>query len=150
LDRADRNRFDMTRFLASPPRGWRYAVEVRNADYLVPDYCTLLSEHNVAHVYNTWTRMPALEDQALVPETFTADFTVVRALLAKGRLYEQAVNMFEPYRLIHEVNQPAREGMAAIANQAHERKKPAFLLVNNRLEGHAPTTIEATADRLVI
>jgi hypothetical protein len=26
---------------------------------------------------------------------------------------------------------------------------PAFLFVNNRLEGHAPTTIEAVADRLL-
>jgi hypothetical protein len=39
-------------------------------------------------------------------------------------------------------NEGAREGMATIAQWA-TRKKPAFLFVNNRLEGNAPETIEA-------
>jgi hypothetical protein len=45
-----------------------------------------------------------------------------------------------------EVKPAAREAMAMIAGRARMRKKPAFLFVNNRLEGHAPSTIEAVAD----
>ena len=49
-------------FLAALPRGFRYAIEIRNVDYLCPDYLGLLSEHNVAHTFNAWTRMPSLDD----------------------------------------------------------------------------------------
>jgi hypothetical protein len=50
---------------------------------------------------------------------------------------------------VREPNEAAREAMGRIAERAIRRKKPAFLFVNNRLEGHAPTTIEAVADQLV-
>jgi hypothetical protein len=45
--------------------------------------------------------------------------------------------------------QGARQGMVEIAGQARKKKIPAFLSVNNRLEGNAPSTIEAVADELV-
>jgi uncharacterized protein YecE (DUF72 family) len=135
-------------FLKALPSGLRYGIEIRNREYLTPDYCGVLKERNVAHVFNSWTRMPGLMKQGAIGEAFTADFAVVRALLTPGRTYQKAVEQFEPYRLVQEVDELAREGMAQIAGQARERKKPAFLLVNDRLEGHAPTMIEATADRL--
>jgi hypothetical protein len=72
----------------------------------------------------------------------------VRALLSKGRTYEKAVESFEAYERVREPNEAAREAMRRVAERAMRRKKPAFLFVNNRLEGHAPTTIEAIAEQL--
>ena len=72
-------------FLGSLPGGFRYAVEIRNENYLSPEYFRLLASHNVAHVFNAWTRMPVLDQQARLSDAYTADFTVVRALLARGR-----------------------------------------------------------------
>ena len=72
-------------FLEALPEGFRYAIEIRNHEYLSPAYFDLLGSHNVAHVFNAWTRMPALDEQAQLPGAFTADFTVVRALLTQGR-----------------------------------------------------------------
>jgi uncharacterized protein YecE (DUF72 family) len=135
-------------FLASLPEGFRYGVEIRNPEYLLPDYLDLLAGRNVAHVFNAWTRMPVLEEQVQLPTAFTADFTVVRALLKKGRAYEQAVKAFEPYRETQEPNEGAREGIRQIAENARKKRIPAFLFVNNRLEGNAPGTIEAVVDRL--
>ncbi len=43
-----------------------------------------LREHQAAHVFNAWTKMPPLAEQIAMPDAFTADFTVVRALLARG------------------------------------------------------------------
>jgi uncharacterized protein YecE (DUF72 family) len=137
-------------FLAALPEGFRYAIEIRNPDYLTPDYLDLLSARNVAHVFNAWTRMPVLEEQVQLPTAFTADFTVVRALLRKGRGYEQAVKSFEPYQRTQEPNEGARAGMVRIVRQALRRKVPAFLFVNNRLEGNAPSTIEAVVDGMTI
>jgi uncharacterized protein YecE (DUF72 family) len=135
-------------FLAALPKGFRYSVEIRNQDYLSPTYFGLVASHNVAHCFNAWTRMPSLDDQAQLDDAYTADFSVVRALLTRGRSYEQAVKALEPYQLIQEPNERAREGMVEIIAQARKRKSPAFLFVNNRLEGNAPGTIEAVVDRL--
>lgn len=135
-------------FLEALPGGFRYSIEIRNPEYLRPEYFDLLSRHNVAHVLSAWTRMPELGAQAELPGVFSADFTVVRALLSRGRGYEQAVRAFEPYELAREPNEPVRDALSRIAAGARQQRKPAFLFVNNRLEGHAPTTIEAVADRL--
>jgi uncharacterized protein YecE (DUF72 family) len=136
-------------FLTALPVGFRYAVEIRNQEYLSPPYLHLLAAYNVAHVFNAWTRMPALDEQARLPDAFTADFTVVRALLRKGRSYEQAVEALQPYREIQDPNEGAREGMRQIAEHSVRTKKSAFIYVNNRLEGNAPATIEAVVDQLV-
>ncbi len=130
-------------FLAALPGGWRYAVEIRNAEYLTPDYFAVLSRHNVAHVFNAWTRMPTLAAQIELPGAFTANFTVVRALLQKDRSYEQAVAMFEPYREVRQPDASTRAALRQIADRAQQAKERAYIFVNNRLEGNAPTTIEA-------
>jgi uncharacterized protein YecE (DUF72 family) len=135
-------------FLAALPGGFRYAVEIRNPEYLTPAYLGTLADHNVAHVLSAWTRMPRLDEQVQLPDVDTADFTVARALLRKGRSYEEAVKTFEPYDHTQEVDEATREGLVLSAGRAIRRKKPAFLFINNRLEGNAPSTIEAVADRL--
>jgi uncharacterized protein YecE (DUF72 family) len=135
-------------FLASLPRRWRYAVEIRNINYLVPDYFAALSRHNVAHVFNAWTRMPTIAEQIALPDSWTADFAVVRALLQKGRTYEQAVSMFEPYREMRQPDTPTRNALCQVAAQSMKTNRRAYVFVNNRLEGNAPTTIEAVASEL--
>ena len=132
-------------FLDALPTGFRYAVELRNPEYLSPTYFSLLASHNVAHVFNAWTRMPELQDQLALEGAFTADFTVARALLTRHQNYDSAVNAFEPYDRTQEVNQGVRDALYELATTAVTRRRPAFLFVNNRLEGHAPSTIEAVA-----
>jgi len=129
-------------FLTFLPADFRYAVEVRNEEFLVPEYFACLREHGVAHVLNAWSRMPELPEQIAMPEVFTADFTVVRALLRRGRPYERAVEQFSPYKEIQDVNPGARQAMHAVIDRARERNQPAYIFVNNRLEGNAPRTIE--------
>ena len=76
-------------FLAGLPAGFRFGVEIRNPEFLGEAYFDTLASHNVAHVFNAWTRMPDLETQVELPGAFTADFTVSRALLTRGRAYEE-------------------------------------------------------------
>jgi hypothetical protein len=123
------------------PEGFRYAVEIRNQDYLIPEYLDVLASHNVAHALNAWTRMPGLDERAALPGVLTANFTVVRALLRKWRPYDKAVEDFQPYDRIQEVNEGAREGLRKIAQQSTQDRKDAFLFVNNWLERNAPSTI---------
>ncbi len=128
-------------FLASLPRDFHYAVEVRNRDYLQPRYFDCLSTHGVAHVLNAWTRMPSLAKQVDLPTP--ADFTVVRALLREGRTYEDAVARFQPYNKIADENPETRDALREWIRRMRQERRASYIFVNNRLEGNAPETIRA-------
>ncbi len=133
----------LNRFLSELPEGWRYSIEIRNPEFLEADYLDCLRSYNVAHVLNAWTRMPEIQRQLQIEDIFTADFSVVRALLRHGRTYEAAVKSFEPYRAVQDENPGTRDALKAIIARARRIKQPAFVFVNNRLEGNAPGTIDA-------
>jgi uncharacterized protein YecE (DUF72 family) len=133
-------------FLASLPPEFRYAVEIRNPGFLDKDYFACLRSHGVAHVYNAWSKMPELRYQIAIPDSATAGFQVCRALLRQGRVYEDAVAKFAPYREVRDANPEARDSMRVLIGRARENKEFLFLFVNNRLEGNAPSTILSLVD----
>jgi len=128
-------------FLAQLPGGFRYAVEIRNEEFLESEYFACLREHGAAHVFNAWARMPELGRQFAIPEAFTADFVVSRALLRRGRPYEQAVQMFAPYTEIKDPNPEVRASLRGLIDRSRETRREAYIYVNNRLEGNSPATI---------
>jgi uncharacterized protein YecE (DUF72 family) len=135
-------------FLERLPEGFRYAVEIRNPELLTPEYLALLARHRVAHVLNSWTRMPELGAQMTIPGVFTSDFFVVRALLRPGRPYEEAVRRFAPYTHVQDPDPAARRTLRELIAGARTSGRRAVIFVNNRLEGNAPGTIEAVLDDL--
>jgi len=132
-------------FFGKLPRGPQYSVEVRNAEFLVPAYFAVLREHNVAHLFNSWTRMPPIGAQLDLPGSITADFLVARALLRPGRQYAAAVEAFAPYDRVQDENPELRRDLARLADTAAKLRIPAYILVNNRAEGSAPHTVTAVA-----
>jgi uncharacterized protein YecE (DUF72 family) len=137
---------DLDRFLADVPGTFRYAVEIRNEEFLKPEYFHMLGEHQVAHVFNAWTRMPPRAKQIQDPLAFSADFAVVRALLRVGRSYENPLNAFASYTAVKEVNQHGREAMAELILRSREKRRSMYMLVNNRFKGFAPGTSNAVVD----
>lgn len=130
-----------------PPEG-SYAVEIRNPELLTPPYFAVLREHDVAHLFNSWTRMPSLGSQLDLAESVTGRFLIARALLRPGRTYSEAVDQFAPYDRIREANPELRHDLVRLARTAAGLRIPAYLLVNNRAEGSAPLTIAAVARML--
>ena len=133
-------------FLGKLPPEYRYAVEIRNPDFLDREYFACLRRHRVAHVFNAWSRMPELRHQMAIPDSVTADFIVGRALLRQGRNYEEAVQLFTPYTEIKDPNPQVRASLREIVRIAQNKQMTAFLFVNNRLEGNAPATIMAITE----
>jgi uncharacterized protein YecE (DUF72 family) len=133
-------------FLARLPTGWRFAVEIRNAELLSPDYFACLRAHGVTHFYNAWARMPEIAEQIAIPGSRTAELIVARVLLRRGRPYEDAVKKFAPYDRVQEVNEPVRRGLRELVEIARVDGRPAFIFVNNRLEGNSPGTIVAITE----
>jgi uncharacterized protein YecE (DUF72 family) len=128
------------------PPTFRYAVEVRNREYLVEPYFDALREHRAAHVFNAWTKMPPLGEQIAMAGAFTADFTVVRALLRAGRPYETAVAQFAPYSKIQDENPEGRKALRALIERMKQERRTSYIFANNRFEGNAPETIRAVVD----
>ena len=140
------NRID--RFFDRLPSEGRYAVEVRNPEFLTDAYFAVLREHDVAHVFNSWTRMPTMGEQLDRPGSVTASFLVARALLRPGRAYADAVEEFAPYDRIRDPNPELRSDLVRVVETAEKLRIPAYILVNNRAEGSAPRTIAAVAQLL--
>jgi uncharacterized protein YecE (DUF72 family) len=135
-------------FFRQVPKAFRYAVELRNAGLLGPEYRQVLEAHGVAHVYNHWTAMPPLAAQHTRLGRFTAPFTVLRLLTPLGLSYERAKQQALPYtRIVQELPEMRRDAVELV-RQALREGQHAYILVNNRAEGNAPLTIQALADRL--
>ncbi len=137
---------DLDPFLAALPEGFRYAVEVRNPEFLGPDYFHCLKGRRVAHVFNAWARMPELGRQLRMPDAYTADFAVCRALLRHGRPYADAVQLFSPYEEIKDPNPEGRQAIRDLIEWARDNRRAAFIFVNNRFEGNAPQSVEAIVE----
>jgi uncharacterized protein YecE (DUF72 family) len=137
---------DLDAFLGELPRDWPYAVEMRNASWLQPDYFDCLLRHGVAHVFNSWSAMPPVSEQMALPGSRpNPELVAARFLLKPGRTYEDAVKAFQPYDKVAEVNDEARKAGAALIAEGgrYEPRRKTFIYVNNRLEGNALETIAA-------
>ena len=131
-------------FLTSLPGDWQYGVEIRNKHFLQPEYFEMLEKHRVAHVYNSWSRMPPVGEQMAIGQSVTTDFVAARFLLTPGRVYEEAVNNFSPYAETKVVDENARSAGRALIKKARQMSsRPSYIFVNNRLEGNAMNTIQA-------
>jgi uncharacterized protein YecE (DUF72 family) len=139
----------LDQFLGALPTDSQYAVEVRNPEFLSPPYFTVLRQHGVAHVFNSWTRMPPVGEQLALHDSITADFIVARILNRPGRTFQQAVDAFRPYTHIQDENPKLRNDLVALARTAINLRIPAQVIIGNRVEGCSPLTIAAVARMLV-
>ena len=135
-------------FFAKLPKNYHYAVEIRNTDFLKEEYLAVLQSHGVAHVLSSWTRMPPLDEQLEVPGVLPAPFAAIRALLKPGRMYQEAVDRFQPYDRIQEPLPELRRAVADTVLRCVKEEKKLYAYVNNRAEGNSPKTIEAILDIL--
>ncbi len=135
-------------FLSRLPAGWPYGIEVRNPNLLHPAYFEVLARHRVAHVFNSWQSMPAVQDQLAMPEAFTCpSLAACRLLLRPGRSYEQAVALFQPYNRLQDPFPDARLALANFIHRVATRDPQAprrlYIFINNRFEGSALHSIAA-------
>jgi uncharacterized protein YecE (DUF72 family) len=135
-------------FFARLPKDFRYAVEIRNAGMLGPQYHEVLRRHDVAHVYNHWTFMPSLAEQHQRMRTFTAPFSVFRLQTPLKMTHEAAKKRAEPYNKIVGELPEMRQDTVRLVRQAVGENRTTYVLVNNRAEGNAPLTIQALVESL--
>jgi uncharacterized protein YecE (DUF72 family) len=118
-------------FLAALPKGPRYAVEVRNRQWLNPNFGEMLSNHNVALVLQDLHYMPKLE-------WITADFTVIRWL---GR--RKDITQFDRIQI------DRTDVLKSWAEKVHLFLQQGFDVYgyfNNHFAGHSPASVRHFAE----
>jgi uncharacterized protein YecE (DUF72 family) len=138
----------LDRFLGQLPRGFQYAVEVRDRRLLCGSYAKVLGRHGAAHVYNAWTAMPLPADQADAVPAEGMPFVMVRLLLRPGATYEEQRETLAPFDRLVAPDEEMRSQVVDLVGRAIARAIPAYVLVNNKAEGCSPLTVEALAERL--
>jgi hypothetical protein len=93
--------------------------------------------------------MPSVAEQHQRLERFTAPFTVLRLLTPLKMSYEAAKKRAEPYtKIVGELPDMRRETLILVKNAVKDNRR-AYVLVNNRLEGNAPLTVQALVDGIM-
>jgi uncharacterized protein YecE (DUF72 family) len=138
-------------------RGPRYAVEIRNREFLGPAYATALGARGVVHCLNVHPRMPALAEQArLVLDGHAVagistrpPLTVVRWMLHPAHEYATAREEFAPFDRLAAPDTDSRSAVAAEVAAALARQDDVIVIANNKAEGSAPLTLQYLAAALV-
>lgn len=125
-------------YLKTLPKGYRFAVEIRNKNWMGAPFVDLLREKGVAL---------ALIDQSWVPrpwelnsklDLITADFTYVRwlgdrkGIEAKTKTWDKTI-----VDRTHDLAE-----WVEVLRKVHKRKIQIFAYANNHYAGHAPATVE--------
>jgi uncharacterized protein YecE (DUF72 family) len=125
-------------FLKKLPKDHKFAVEIRNKNWLVPQFVEALCPHNVALalIDQSWMPRPAQWFEKLDP--ITADFTYVRWLGDRKGIEERT-------KVWNEVivdRQAELSEWASILGKVHKRKIQIYAYANNHYAGYAPATVE--------
>jgi uncharacterized protein YecE (DUF72 family) len=125
-------------FLKKLPKEHKFAVEIRNENWLAPQFIETLREHGVALalIDQSWMPRPAQWFEKFDPTT--ADFTYVRWLGDRKGIEERTrVRNEVIVDRSHELSE-----WVEILGKVHKRKIQIYAYANNHYAGYAPATVE--------
>jgi uncharacterized protein YecE (DUF72 family) len=124
-------------FLDRLPKGYRFAVEIRNRAWLAPKLAAALRERRVALALldQSWMPRPAEWFERFDP--ITADFTYIR-WLGDRKGIERRTKTWD--KTILDCREPLREWVK-VCDQAVRRGVQVFAFANNHYAGHGPSTL---------
>jgi uncharacterized protein YecE (DUF72 family) len=131
----------LSSFLAALPRGAPCAVEIRNAELLVPAYAAALAAAGASHGFTVHPTMPPLAAQADVVAPETQPALVVRWMLGHGRSYEEAREIYAPFDRLAAPDPDARASVAELVRRAVRAGREGMAIVNNKAEGSSPLSV---------
>jgi uncharacterized protein YecE (DUF72 family) len=126
-------------FLTALPSEAQYAVEWRDATLLGPDLADVLARCKVAHGYAGHPRMPQIDEQVSFDRGEGP--LVIRWLLRRDRVYEDARMTYAPFDRLLEPDADSRRGILSLLHGAVGQGREAIVIVNNKAEGSAPLSV---------
>ncbi|MGA8366674.1 MAG: DUF72 domain-containing protein, partial [Candidatus Acidiferrales bacterium] len=125
-------------FLKKLPKDHKFAVEIRNKNWLVPQFVEALRERGVALtlIDQSWMPRPAQWFEKFDP--ITADFTYVRWLGDRKGIEEWT----KVWNKAIVDRSPELAEWAEILGKVRKRKIQIFAYANNHYAGYGPATVE--------
>lgn len=128
------------------------AVEVRNAEWLVPAFADALRAAGATYCLGGHAKLPPIEDQlpvlrALWPGPLVCRWNLHRSHGRYG--YEDAKALYQPFDQLVDPDPATREVLARVVRATVAAGHHAYLTIGNKAEGSAPRTVEAMARLLV-
>lgn len=124
------------------------AVEVRNAEWLVPAFAEALRAAGATYCLGGHAKLPPIEEQLPVLRALWPGPLVCRWNLhhSHGRYgYEDAKALYQPFDQLVDPDPATREVLARVVRATTAAGHHAYLTIGNKAEGSAPRTVEAMA-----
>ena len=127
------------------------AVEVRDPEWLTPDFAAVLREAGATYCLGLHAKMPPLQDQlpmlrALWPGPLVCRWNLNPVHGPYG--YEEAERLYKPYDRLHHPAPETRAALAAVIAGTTGRGQNAFVTISNHAEGCAPLTVRGVAEEV--
>ena len=125
-------------FLKKLPKGYRFALEIRNKQWLTVEFFDLLRAHKVAYALIDQAWMPRVSEIFEKFDPVTADFTYVR-LLGDRKGIEKLTKTWDKV-----IVDRSRELMSwvNVCQRTTQRGVTTYVYINNHFSGYAPATVE--------
>jgi uncharacterized protein YecE (DUF72 family) len=132
----------LERFLPKLPRDWKFVVEIRNKEWLVPRLLDGLRKHGVALAFvdHPWMPRPS---EMLAQDMITADFAYSRLLGDRYEVEEITKRWSETV-----IDKTREIDEWADVTKTLQKRVPVYTFVNNHFAGHAPATVRELKARL--
>ncbi|RJP76061.1 MAG: DUF72 domain-containing protein [Candidatus Zixiibacteriota bacterium] len=127
----------LDRFLAGLPREYRYAVEIRNRQWMTPDLAGLCRDHHAALVLADYASMPLGYEVEKRFDPVTADFSYIR-LIGHRKQIEAITTRWDREVIDRGKN---LEAWAGLIGRFAARRVLTYIFINNHYAGHAPATL---------
>jgi uncharacterized protein YecE (DUF72 family) len=128
------------------------AVEVRNPEWLTPQFAQVLREAGARYCLGLHPKMPPIEAQlpllrALWPGALVCRWNLHRRHGAYG--YETAKGLYEPFDRLVDPDPETRAVLARVIAGTVGAGQPAYVAINNKAEGSAPLSVQALAEAVL-
>jgi len=128
--------------------GATIAVEVRDKQFLTPDFAAVLKKARAAYCLGLHAKMPPAEEQlpllrAMWPGPLVCRWNLHRKHGAYG--YEEAKGLYEPFDRLLDPDPETRHVLARVIAATTAAGFPAFVTINNKAEGSAPLSAQELA-----
>ncbi|TQN06952.1 uncharacterized protein YecE (DUF72 family) [Acidovorax temperans] len=127
------------------------AVEVRDPEWLTPEFAAVLRNAGATYCLGLHPKLPPLADQlpllrALWPTPLVCRWNLNEVHGPYG--YEDAEKRYAPYDRLHDLDPATHEALAKVIVGITGRGQNAYVTISNHAEGCAPLTVQRLAQHV--
>ena len=127
------------------------AVEVRDPEWLTPEFASVLRNAGATYCLGLHPKLPPLADQlpllrALWPTPLVCRWNLNEVHGPYG--YEDAEKRYAPYDRLHDLDPATHEALAKVIVGITGRGQNAYVTISNHAEGCAPLTVQRLAEQV--